>query len=555
MKMKNKILIFLSTVCIACAAFAFSMPSAVGMAEENTATETPTYGFYMEDGAAIRIRMGDDVEDSDKCTGIRFATNVTKDYYTNTLKKTYTDATSFVLTTEIAPAAGNYTPKPYTWTLTDDLVYVDGVCTFWAALDYSDLTEEQRVKAIAMDLKATTYITVTKADTTTIKVDAEANSGVVRSMRAVAVAALQDPKTDADDKVAIKNYLGNDETGASESTVYLETSEAKAFESDYTAAYIDAEKVAENTLGGAAVAGLTLGEKGELVLFDNANNYKIVPFQYVTKAIENYTDLQSLLITTELVEAETKTIDGYYALTKDLDFLSNEYAIFHHAALEAASGLYSNNTEMGLVGTFDGNGYTLSVKLGWYGLFGKIGAGATIKNLILNAQFEKASNYTSRGTSVFAYKTTANEQKRSSVENVWINVVEDNSTGRANPCVIFVNSNYLGWKNFVVSYSSVAFSYDLTKNGGIFCVNDAVSQSTTFTNNTSNCYVISSEKVALTNLTSSPGYTYYASNDQATVTYYKNFKRLEKLSDLVNENIYADWVWTYDSNTGKIVLK
>ena len=83
MKMKNKILIFLSTVCIACAAFAFAMPTAVGMAEENTATETPSYGFYMEDGAAIRVRMSDGVAEEDQCTGIRFATNVTKAYYTN----------------------------------------------------------------------------------------------------------------------------------------------------------------------------------------------------------------------------------------------------------------------------------------------------------------------------------------------------------------------------------------------------------------------------------------------------------------------------------------
>ena len=555
MKMKNKILIFLSTVCIACAAFAFAMPTAVGMAEENTATETPSYGFYMEDGAAIRVRMSDGVAEEDQCTGIRFATNVTKAYYTDTLKATYSDATSFVLTTEVAPAVGNYNPKTYTWTLNDETVYVDGVCTFWAALDYSDLTEEQRVKAIAMDLKATTYITVTKADTTTVKVDAEANSGVVRSMRAVAVAALQDPKTNADDKLALKNYLGNDETGASEATVYLETSEAKAFESDYSAAYIDAEKVAENSLGGAAIASLELGEKGELVLFDNANNYKIVPFQYVTKAIENYTDLQSFLITADLVAADVKTIDGYYALTKDLDFLGSEYATFHHAGLETASGLYSNSTEYGLTGTFDGNGYTLSVKLGWYGLFGKIGAGATIKNLILNAQFEKASNYTSRGTTVLAYKSTATTNNRTSVENVWINIVADNSTGKANPCVIFVNSNYIGWKNFVVSYQSETISYDLAKNGGIFCVNDTVSQSGTFTNNTSNCYVISSTKIALTNLTGNTAYTYYAANDQETVARFKNFKRLEKLSDLVNENIYADWVWTYDSNTGKIVLK
>lgn len=555
MKMKNKILIFLSTVCIACAAFAFAMPTAVGMAEENTATETPSYGFYMEDGAAIRVRMSDGVAEEDQCTGIRFATNVTKAYYTNNLKATYSDATSFVLTTEVAPAVGNYNPKTYTWTLNDETVYVDGVCTFWAALDYSDLTEEQRVKAIAMDLKATTYITVTKADTTTVKVDAEANSGVVRSMRAVAVAALQDPKTNADDKLALKNYLGNDETGASEATVYLETSEAKAFESDYSAAYVDAEKVAENSLGGAAVASLELGEKGELVLFDNANNYKIVPFQYVTKAIENYTDLQSFLITAELVGADKKTIDGYYALTKDLDFLGSEYATFHHAGLETASGLYSNSTEYGLTGTFDGNGYTLSVKLGWYGLFGKIGAGATIKNLILNAQFEKASNYTSRGTTVLAYKSTATTNNRTSVENVWINIVADNSTGKANPCVIFVNSNYIGWKNFVVSYQSEAITYDLAKNGGIFCVNDTVSQSSTFTNNTSNCYVISSTKIALTNLTGNTAYTYYAANDQETVARFKNFKRLEKLSDLVSENIYADWVWTYDSNTGKIVLK
>ena len=135
MKMKNKILIFLSTICIACAAFAFAMPTAVGMAEENTATETPSYGFYMEDGAAIRVRMSDGVAEEDQCTGIRFATNVTKAYYTDTLKATYSDATSFVLTTEVAPAVGNYNPKTYTWTLNDETVYVDGVCTFWAALD------------------------------------------------------------------------------------------------------------------------------------------------------------------------------------------------------------------------------------------------------------------------------------------------------------------------------------------------------------------------------------------------------------------------------------
>ena len=554
MKTKNKILLFLSTAFVACATLAVAMPSVVGMAADDAATEssteTPAYGFYMEDGAAVRVSTAA----SQECTGIRYTTNITEDYYTNTLKANYANATSITLTTEIAPAADSSNPRIYTWDITNGMSYEDGVSTFYAALDYSDLTETQRIQAIAMELKATSYITVTQADATTVTIATETcdQEDTVRSMRAVAVAALYDDETSETAKSALREYLGTNKTSESEATVYIETSETNGL-GDYTAAYLNTRKIAQDSIGGAALSGLELGEKGELVLFDDENNYKIVPFQYVTKAIEDYTDLQSLLITTELVNATVKTIDGYYALTKNLDFLGDEYSTFHHAGLESASGLHSNGTEYGLIGTFDGNGYTLSVKLGWYGLFGKIGAGATIKNLVLNAQFEKGSTYTSRGTSVFAYKSTATTSNRVSVENIWIHIVADNSTGKANPCVIFVNSNYIGWKNFVVSYDSEKITYELAKNGGIFCVNDTVSYSGTFTNNTSNCYIISSEKIALTNLTGSKAYTYYG-NTAAIVngeekTCYQNFSYISTLADATN------LAWTYDATSGRLTVK
>ncbi len=561
MKKKSKVLFLSLASCVACAALAIATPSVVGYAAEE-ATEEPVFGFYMVDGAAVRVNTGENVATEDVCTGISFTTNITQDYYTNTLKATYTTATSFVLTTEIAPATGTYNAKKYEWTLSDTMAYVDGVRSFRAALDYSDLTEEQRVKALALDLKATSYITVLGEEDAvlgTVETETKATEDTVRSMRGVAVdELLVNPETE--DKETLEAYLGENETGASEETVYIETSEETAFEGDYTAAYWNAEKIAESNLGGEELAGVELGAKGNLVLFDDANNYKIVPFQYVTKAIETYDDLESILITQAKVEATAYTFDGYYALAKDLDFLGSEYAVLHDAGFDYKSGLshHSNNTEMGLIGTFDGNGHTLSVKLGWYGLFGKFGAGATIKNLILNAQFETANTYTSRGTSVLAYKSTAAATiNKSSVENVWINILEDNSEGKSNPSVINTISKYVEWKNLVVSYNSEKITYDLTKNGGIFCNNDSnISPSTDFTNNTSNCYVISSTKIALGNLlTGTYAGAYYASNDQDTVKYYKNFKRLEKLSDIVNEDIYADWVWEYDTETGKIVLK
>ena len=565
MKTKNKLLAVLSTVCVACAALAFTIPSVVGRAADDVGTEETTYGFYMEDGAAVRIRMGDSLEASEKCAGIRFTTYITEDYYTDTLETTYTDATSFVLTTEVAPAVGTFSPQVYTWDISDGITCVDGVSTFYAALDYSDLTETQLTQALALELKATSYITVTKADETTVKVETETSGqeDTVRCMRAVAVAALRDTKTSAADKLALQQYLGNDETGENEETVYIETSEEKAFEGDYSAAYREARKIAQTSLGGAEIDGLELGEKGELVLFDNENNYKIVPFQYVTKAIEVAEDLKvfTLATTNTFVDTESKTIKGYYVLTGNLG--ATAQTAEHHTLLNASGSMYNAATTAGFAGTFDGNGYTLSANVDSYGLFGALADNAVIKNVVLDLYAKGVSNYTRCATLLAVRSNLTSANTPALIENVYVKMNDNREEAKKTFNVSlfrYGNNDDITWtkmKNLVIENVNCEYAKDTdevyyTKAGGVMFIEDAKSYAGAFNTNTANCYVIAQNGTPLS-ITAKSGSTQKSYTAQypysSSQTCFKNFSYISTLSEATN------LAWTYDETSGRLTVK
>ena len=113
--------------------------------------------------------------------------------------------------------------------------------------------------------------------------------------------------------------------------------------------------------------------------------------------------------------------NGYYVLANDIDASNYEHKtpyVFLNSSLELA--WYGDYANSGLTGTFDGNGYTISnlglgvtnednatgkfkLEYGYFGLFGAIGSGATVKDVYFkNASFDSNGYGPKHSTSLLA---------------------------------------------------------------------------------------------------------------------------------------------------------
>lgn len=120
------------------------------------------------------------------------------------------------------------------------------------------------------------------------------------------------------------------------------------------------------TLTADAVKQLGSGD-GKLCVYTEEENVFYVDAIIADKFIFTYDDLASIY--------QAKTITGYYMLANDI--------VANNSKALTLIGTWTNKSNEGFLGTFNGDGHTISnIKVGTAGLFGYIGTG-TVKNLAL----------------------------------------------------------------------------------------------------------------------------------------------------------------------------
>lgn len=339
--------------------------SGIHTAKAEVTTADIAGNFEVLPGAYVRLHKPK--------TGIRFASEITEEYY-NAVKAANPNA-NIVLATEISVSKPNTTPE-ILWCSTTPEFEDDGVFTYYASMTFEDLTEEQMAKAVELEMTATAQIyNYVDEDNYTLLYESEA--GDMRSMKAVANMAKLNG---IDDKENLLDVYVNDASvntktfvaeAVNENTVLTVNAPAGTYE-----AYVGAEKteltVAEDqsvTIANTAFANTQLGATTYVSLFDSNNNVYATPVQYVTQAISDAAELSAVLVP----GTAATTVDGYYVLDDDITVTMTE----SHA------GLTFN-------GTFDGNGHMITLPDPLYhgcGLFGTLTG--TVKNLALTYNLTK----------------------------------------------------------------------------------------------------------------------------------------------------------------------
>ena len=148
--------------------------------------------------------------------------------------------------------------------------------------------------------------------------------------------------------------------------------------------------------------------------------------------------------------------DGYYLLTKDLDLTDTE-----HKWNNQAEGVTISEANVGLTGTFDGNGKTINALRnanGNYGLFGKIDGGV-IKNLALT------------NVNIYYSSSLASTMKSATLQDLYISILANANTnapqyGRdALAERIIAGSTKSVFKNVFFDFSQ--FTFIATTNTGV----------------------------------------------------------------------------------------
>ncbi len=309
------------------------------------------------------------------------------------------------------------------------------------------------------------------------------------------------------------------------------------------------------TLSGGLVLGLQTAKDSitetKVVLYTETYGYEFEVSAY-TKILKAAEDLKALTITKERIQSGKTKIEGYYFLANSIDATSQTAE--HHAGLNetnvAAGGAYYVKGGAGFSGTFDGNGYTLKVNVDSYGLFGYL-LDATVKNLVLEAHVSAVSNYT-RSCSVLAHKA-GDSANFANIENLYVKAIDKRPSDKCNLNVSFIyqGGTCHSLKNVALEFKNCTYITDSAagkvKSGGLVYLQDTVSQSTTFTNNTVNVYVITTETPVLSMLVSNgvATYKYYANTENR----FKNFACVATLSEATNLS------WTYDETQERLVIK
>lgn len=386
-------------------------------------------GFYMQNGAAIRLQEGE--------SGIRFSTTVTEEFYL-ALQQAYGENAAIEFHTVIGEGENFSGENDYIWEgvpsfgETGEYVYKEVIYYDDVEQELTDYYESQGKtggeltalvaegieKAYKTELNAKAYVKVTPESGEAVKIDA-VPADTLRSMQGVALAALVKGvyEENSEEETALKSYLGG------ELTVNRETALAGYFDAESTGtltsevgdgsytAYFGAKKV-----GSAVVAEgqetvvidgldgfdrMTVGEDYPVTLYNEESGTAFVrDFKYVSKVIDEANDLAMFKIVNTFDGSagivESGLFDGYYVLGKDIDATGYTHANSGVNLYQASNRWFITQGlgNCGLKGTFDGNGHTISnLALGQFGLFGLINGG-TVKNVAIEISSMSSSGYT-----------------------------------------------------------------------------------------------------------------------------------------------------------------
>ena len=360
-------------------AMANKLDAAYAEGTTTTTTIADKDGFYMSEGAQVRIPTATTQNEYDG-TGIRFTVNLQKDYITQ-LENTYTDVTFYSLIAVDGAAA----TVPNGFTGESETTVVDNVAMIkWAEDDYGTLKDGWYTRYITptnmqkgYDVELTVgAVAAVKDGEETKYIYAEANDNT-RTMEAVALAAYLDHQNDSS-YAYLNKYYG---TATDYNGGYVEQNAGNKVSFAYDVsnlsenayACVGASKVALS--GGvvdisAAAEYLTLGETYNVSIFDGENVY-VKEMQYITQALDEASDLA-------LFTLKDKDVTGYYLVTEDID-ASGVAAAIHEDYWYKETGDTGYDFDYSFQGTFDGGNHTVTANVRNCGLFGLL-EGATIMN-------------------------------------------------------------------------------------------------------------------------------------------------------------------------------
>ncbi|MBQ3506900.1 MAG: hypothetical protein IJA89_09050, partial [Clostridia bacterium] len=420
----------------------------------DSTTKIASEGFVMKDGASVRYKDNDGDNQSDEA-GIRWTTEVSDEFaeYLSTGEYEGASVEYRTLITAVNQLGGadvtTMTVENAEALLCNDtkgtlakgeyhgsVLYKDDTVEGWA-----DLTAAQLRVIYEAELVARSYVKVTKADNSVEYIYAQTGD-TARSMRAVANAALMKGENSL-----LSDYVGTATTQEERAGLYnpetdngnvaLELNELG--DGTYVA-YVGAKRVGEvavaNNAATMSVNGVADGEQNVSLFDTNANVYR-APIIKATKVIDEAEDLAMFNLNNAYVEDVnnvTTVFDGYYILGNDIDASENGYT---HKSI-GYTDMTTAYTDVGLTGTFNGDGYKISnltfagnanqyneadgtsgfqYKSMDYSLFGIV-CGGTIKNV----GFVNVSYNVTTGINTAERATLATQLRGATLENVYIQV-------------------------------------------------------------------------------------------------------------------------------------
>lgn len=418
-KVKLSVFGFLVSCFVAVSAF-----GCFSLAKTSYEVDAATVGkFVMKDGGSVRMAQNE----TDK-TGIRWSASIDQNFYNSLNVGEQAVEFGAVVTparnlseNELLTVDSNQAIT-VSCSATEPAFNDEGEFVFSASIVYDDLEEEQKQAAYALELVARAYV---KVGETYNYVE---NYSTTRSMRAIALAAVQSGEYDKD---KLNVYYGKkDVNEVAENTGYYGNVDASSvFENKHNIsgeiqAYIGAKPVSATIADGKIVvsnAGDLVEQKSyTLNVFDANGNVFSQPFVAATKVIRTAADLAYFELK-DITKVQGKSIvsstrfDGYYVVANDIDATG-----YSHKAIKSDEESYKLTYEVdtngeiptkegsseyqktvdnnlykvdevgkytdrairgGLEGTFDGAGHTISnLTVINQGLFGLVTSG-TVKNV------------------------------------------------------------------------------------------------------------------------------------------------------------------------------
>ena len=529
-------------IALSFSVLAFGVVGAANMNAVSIAKANEELKFEMTDGAAVRLARNED----DK-SGIRWETTLNTAFY-NSLNIGENPVELGVL---VAPAKNIGKDEELTIsTLEVDSIPCssainfnqDGEFTYYSSIVYDALTEAQQLKAYAIELAARAYIKIGDSYTYVNEYN------TTRSMRAVAYEALNNGYT----LEQVGKYFGDVEECDIMSGYYSEVDAAATLtnvnnlaKGTYSAS-VKAQPVSvvvnsDSTMTvSGELYGFTAGEKYELNVFDSKNNVYKQEFTYATLVIDEAIDLDYFYLgndrdaSTFRAWTDADKFDGYYVLAKDINAQGYVFGATKEGEgetpknLDKSGSAGTNNLQnMGLTGTFDGQGYSITnFAPNGAGLFAAINGG-TVKNVsitnVAGANFNTAGSY------------LATILRDATIENVYIDCV------KASGWATYAFARFiLGETKLTNCIINVNMG---TSNPSWGAMVESINATVTF----ENCYVIS--KFAL-NGTKTPASD--ASNIETTDTKFKGVKRYNTAADMIADaenNNYDSFLAQYWDKT------